>query len=407
MLHLLVGRDCNNNCLFCMEADRRGRSEHAANQSSQDVRRMIQEYPETDEILFTNGEPTLCQDLPQYVTWAKERGFKTIGLISNGRRLTYPLYLEDLVTRGLNRVTLSVHGHTSSLHDGLTRTPGSFRQTRAGLIHCARMAQTHGLQLHTSTVLTRRNLPHLQAIAAMLRSFHVHETVYNVMMAKGRGAQHFKRLMPRYGDVLIAFHQLADNSEKRSNQRIRVVDMPPCVLRCLPLGMGGDSEEYDQYEPTGSTGVAGFEVFNPASTQHRRVAPKISGRAGMISERYVNGDPDSRVEGLERSSAKDLSPPGSAKEQARVVLQAFSGNGEEVAMDTLRRTVSEPVLGEQNAYYLTHRSFKDQFLRVKGPPCETCSIRESCPGVWEPYAEHFGWDDMEPIPMAVSAQKGS
>ena len=132
MLHVLVGAQCNNNCLFCMEAYRERRAERIASQSQDDIRRMIDRYPQPDEVLFTSGEPTLDPALPTYIGWAKQRGFRVIGLVTNGRRLAYREYARELADAGLNRVTVSIHGHTARLHDGQTRTPGSFDQSLAG-----------------------------------------------------------------------------------------------------------------------------------------------------------------------------------------------------------------------------------------------------------------------------------
>ena len=405
MLHVLVGRVCNNNCLFCMESDRDARAEHIGKQSSDDIRRMIFEYPNTDEILFTSGEPTLCPELPMYLGWAKERGFSVIGIISNGRRLAYLSFVEQLVDCGLNRVTISIHGHTSKLHDGLTRSPGSFRQARAGLANCARIKQRGDLRVHTSTVITQRNLPHVGAIHAMLQAHRVDETVWNVMMAKGRGARHFETLMPRYGEVVAAFRALCEKLDDEAIRRVRVVDMPPCVMRKLPHGIGGDLEEFDQYEPTGSTGLSGLEVLNPASEPASRpVQHPLRGRARSLSKQLAKGGVAGVIEGGRRRAATALSRLRGAP-TSPVTLQAFSDRNQGPHSQTIqavRRTVSEPSLDDGRPYYVTHRSFKDQFLRAKGPPCKRCSARNSCPGVWEVYVDLFGWDEFEPIPTAHS-----
>lgn len=393
VLHVLVGRDCNNNCLFCMEADRHARARHIESQSRQDVRRMIEDYPDADEILFTSGEPTLCPDLPRFVSWAKERGFSRIGIITNGRRFAYERFLEDLVGRGLNRITISIHGHNAKLHDGLTRTPGSFRQTRAGLANCTRLAKTQNLQVHTSTVLNRRNLPHLDSIHAMLRVMQVHETVFNVMMAKGRGAEHFDALMPRYTDVIRAFQDLCEHLDEDSIRRLRVVDMPPCLLRLLPERIGGASEEFDQFEPTGSTGLSGLEVLNAASD---RGTPKgrstIVGRARALSEKFSHGGPRTWLTRYRSKASTALSRLRKGPADA-VTLQALADQEEGASVAALRKAVSAATLREDRAYYVTHRSFKDRFLRLKGPPCEHCESRLTCAGVWERYVDQFGWDE--------------
>jgi hypothetical protein len=76
-----------------------------------------------------------------------------------------------------------------------------------------------------------------------------------------------------------------------------------------------------------------------------------------------------------------------------VTLQALAEQDEGASVAALRETVSGAVLREDRAYYVTHRTFKDRFLRVKGPPCRHCGSRQTCSGVWERYVEQFGWDE--------------
>jgi len=401
VLHVLVGQTCNNNCLFCMEADRDGRERHARRQSPGDVRRMIASYPDREQILFTSGEPTLCPRLLDYVGWARDAGFARIGVITNGRRLAYRHYAERLVDAGVNRITISVHGHTSKLHDGLTRTPGSYRQTRAGLANCAEIKRRRDLQVHTSTVVTRRNLAHLRAIHAMLRTFRADEIVFNVMMAKGRGAKHLDALMPRYRDVVAAVIDLCATLDEEAVRRTHVVDLPPCVTRKLPPGIGGELEEFDQYEPTGSTGVMGLEVFNPGSTESvSPVRNPLRGRAALLSKRLSRGGISHWFQEGRRRGARSLSRLA-RRSPAPVTLQAFHPSNPAKrptdAVEALRRRAGVPVLEGEADFYVTRRSVKDQFLRVKGPPCQRCSLCNTCPGVWEAYADRFGWQEIDPL----------
>jgi len=198
MLHVLVGPTCNNNCIFCMEDDRERRREHVSAQTLPDLLAMLASYQSRDAVLFTSGEPTLSPHLPVLIRRARELGYRSVGLITNGRRLAYRQYAEALLKNGLTHLTVSVHGHTARLHDGLTRTRGSFEHTAAGLKHLSALKERYWFQWLTSTVVTRRNLPHLPAIHAFLAALPLDGLVFNVMMARGRGEQHFERLMAPY-----------------------------------------------------------------------------------------------------------------------------------------------------------------------------------------------------------------
>jgi cyclic pyranopterin phosphate synthase len=222
---------------------------------------MLEAYPSRDEILFTSGEPTLNDRLPVYVGWARDLGFGCIALITNGRRLAYRDYVEALVTAGLSRVTISIHGHDAKLHDASTRTPGSFAQSWAGLENACGAKRAGALEVFTSTVVTRRNLAHLSAIYERLALLPIDRLILNVMMARGRGATHLLALMPRYSEVVGAVGRLCEGLTSGEMARLWVADVPPCVARQLPGAVRGDLERYEQFEHLGSTGLSEISAF--------------------------------------------------------------------------------------------------------------------------------------------------
>ena len=274
MLHLLVGARCNNNCLFCMEHDREARAVSVGSQSPAQVCAMMAAHPDREQVLFTSGEPTLNPALPRYVARARREGFRQIALISNGRCLAYPKLAGALVRSGLTRVTVSIHGHTARLHDSLTRTPGSFEQSCAGLANLLALRQQQPrLEVHTATVINRRNLDQLEPLHRFLVQGDPELVVFNVMMPVGRGAQQLQRLMPRYADVATAFARLAAGLTPAQLWQIRLEDLPPCVGRLQPL-LRGEPERFLQYEALGSSGhseQAGAGDRAPAE------APRLAG----------------------------------------------------------------------------------------------------------------------------------
>ncbi len=258
MLHVLVGATCNNNCSFCMEADRPGRRAHVTAQTDEDIRAMISAHERRDEVLFTCGEPTQAPALLEHLAWARNEGFRVIGVISNGRRLSYGGVARRLVQAGANRLTVSVHGHTAQLHDSQTRTPGSFQQTVAGLHRALVLRRTFAaLEVHTSTVVSRRTLEHVAAIHEFLARLDPDLMVFNVMMPVGRGEQRLATWMPAYAEVAETFGQLAATLDEQRLRQLRLVDLPLCVGRDLPFPLWGEPERFQQYERAGSSGLKG------------------------------------------------------------------------------------------------------------------------------------------------------
>ena len=89
---------CNNDCSHCYNARPRDYPEL----DTASWKRIIDRLWElgVPHIVFTGGEPTLRNDLPELIAHAEGKGQIT-GLNTNARRLQNPKYLEELVGAGL------------------------------------------------------------------------------------------------------------------------------------------------------------------------------------------------------------------------------------------------------------------------------------------------------------------
>jgi hypothetical protein len=85
---------------------------------------------------------------------------------------------------------------------------------------------------------------------------------------------------------------------------------------------------------------------------------------------------------------------------ARQLGQATVARGvEQEPFDPFETTGSSGISGMDPAadYYLTSRQLKDRLHRIKRPACRDCRHDARCPGLWQAYVEHFGWDEFEPL----------
>ena len=248
-VHINLGPVCNNNCIFCMEEDRALREEVNGALTPERIRHILEANAGAEEVCFTSGEPTLVRGLPRYCTWARALGYRRISVMTNGRRLSHLPYLATLVKAGMNFFYVSIHGHTRKLHDGLVRTPGAFVQTVQGLEHVARLKR-HGVSLHTSTVVTRRNVDHFADIYRFLRGHGVDQVVFNVMQANGRADTYFDQLFPRYTDIAERFRAFCAEAAAAGDPDLQayLVDIPLCVTEGIPDRNRGYVERYKHYE---------------------------------------------------------------------------------------------------------------------------------------------------------------
>jgi len=260
-VHILTGAVCNNNCVFCMEEDREQRYVTNSQTTDETVTWILSQHEKFEEVCFTSGEPTTNPRLHHWVKMAKQAGADCISMMTNGRALSHEGYAKRLMSLGMNRFYISIHGHTKKLHEGLTRTPDCFEQTVGGLDTIAKFKR-YGIQLHTSTVLTKRNLPHLGEIYRFLRSRGVDEVVFNVMQANGRADTYFDLLFPTYTEIAAAAREfLSLEYEREAEVHCVFVDIPLCTTEGIPDVNRGYVENYVHYEHEDTHGLLSEEIL--------------------------------------------------------------------------------------------------------------------------------------------------
>lgn len=259
-VHISLGAVCNNNCVFCMEEDRDARYVNNSAMTGERVRWILDSHAGAEEVCFTSGEPTTNENLPEYVGWAKALGYRHISVMTNGRRLGYMPYAVALAKAGMNRFYISIHGHNAKLHEGLTRTPTSFDQTLAGIDAIAKMKR-FGVQLHTSTVITKRNVPHFTDVYRFLRAHGVDQVVFNVMQANGRANTYFEQIFPSYTEIAGHFREFIAAQRAIGEQRTEafLVDIPLCTTEGIPDFNRGYVEKYRHFDLADTAGLPGAQ----------------------------------------------------------------------------------------------------------------------------------------------------
>jgi MoaA/NifB/PqqE/SkfB family radical SAM enzyme len=161
-LVLNVSYRCNNRCVFC-SVDQRARVD--GDLAAQ--RQAITEAAGRGVRLLDldGGEPTLYPHLAELVDLARRLGLERIAVTTNGRMLAYPGRAAALREAGVTDLLISLHGPDATVQDALTRSPGSFEQTLAGL----RAALPAFPDLGVNTTVVAASLPHLPALARRLR----------------------------------------------------------------------------------------------------------------------------------------------------------------------------------------------------------------------------------------------
>lgn len=222
-IDLKLGFSCNNRCRFCVQGDKRHRVGDLDTASLE--QRLEEGRAYADGVVFTGGEVTVRRDLPALVAFARDLGYHTIQIQTNGRMLAYPKLCESLIAAGANEFSPALHGHTAELHDYLTRAKGSFRQTVQGIRNLVSLGQP----VITNSVITRSSYRHLPELAELLVRLGVDQFQLAFVHPLGAAADHFHQIVPRLALVAAPVAQGLDIGAA-AGVRCMTEAIPPCFL---------------------------------------------------------------------------------------------------------------------------------------------------------------------------------
>lgn len=179
-MDLAVTYRCNNDCAHCYNARERNFPELTTDQW---FKIMDQLWAlGVPHIIFTGGEATLRNDLPELIRHAESNGQIT-GLNTNARRLSDEKYVETLVDAGLDHVQVTVESWDENIHDEMMQAKGAFKQTIQGL----KNALNSKLYVMTNTTMLRNNFYKIPETLDFLAEIGVPTIGLNALIYSGNG----------------------------------------------------------------------------------------------------------------------------------------------------------------------------------------------------------------------------
>ena len=179
-MDLAVTYRCNNDCAHCYNARERDFPELTAEQWFKVMDDLW--ALGVPHIIFTGGEATLRDDLPELIAHAESNGQIT-GLNTNARRLSDQRYVQTLVDAGLDHVQITVESCDEQIHDEMMRAKGAFKQTVQGL----KNALNSKLFVMTNTTMLRTNVHTIPDTLDFLAEIGVPTVGLNALIYAGNG----------------------------------------------------------------------------------------------------------------------------------------------------------------------------------------------------------------------------
>ena len=204
-LDLALTYRCNNACTHCYA----GKASAAKELSTQDWKTVIGKAFELriPQILFTGGEPTMRDDLPELVAETERYGIVS-GIVTNGRRLSDPALVERLASAGMDFIQVTLESSRPEVHDKITERNGSFQETVQGITNILKQR----LYVSVNITLNPLNIDHGVEIVDFLHGLGVKRMSVNGLIYAGRGvdaAKDFALPSEKLKQALVAMRDRA------------------------------------------------------------------------------------------------------------------------------------------------------------------------------------------------------
>ena len=160
---------CNLSCAHCrrLESDEAAESDLSTDQAKQLIRELAElgrAQPMMPVLVFSGGEPLCREDLFELVAQAREAQIVT-ALATNATLIDEKI-AEQIKTSGIARVSVSLDGATSEVHNKLRQLEGSFEKALEGIAHIREKA----VPFQVNITLTKHNAGQLEDVYELTRS---------------------------------------------------------------------------------------------------------------------------------------------------------------------------------------------------------------------------------------------
>ena len=226
---------CNLTCAFCYAScgcRRSNENNELPLSDLKDVLRIIKEEALVPSVSFTGGEPTLREDLPELISYAKSLGMWT-NLITNGTRITRS-YAHELKRRGLDSAQVSIEAPTSFLHDRIVKKEGAFFLSWQGL----RALKKENIRVHTNTTISKLNRDYLLPLLDKIKQQGMTKFSMNMLMPEGSALSCLSDILIRYseiGKIVLGVNQYA---KKLNLEFMWYSPTPMCIFNPILYGLG-------------------------------------------------------------------------------------------------------------------------------------------------------------------------
>ena len=224
---IIIGYACNNRCVFCIDENKR----KLYNKTTQEIKNEMIEAKNrgTTYIELIGGETTIRPDALELVSFAKDLGFNTINMATNGRMFSYLEYTKKMIKAGLTDIIFSIHGHNAEIHDNLTKSLGSFKQLLAGLNNFKKLGFD---KIGSNTTIVKQNYKYLPQIGKFIFDQGIRNSEFIfVDPSYGAAYDNFQELVPKISKIAPYVRKCLDIGKKNKIPHWHIRYVPLCYFQ--------------------------------------------------------------------------------------------------------------------------------------------------------------------------------
>ncbi|MCX6737236.1 MAG: radical SAM protein [Candidatus Parcubacteria bacterium] len=227
--YLYAGYYCNNNCIFCSEADEY--LDTLTEKSLEEIKKELKSIRKHYKFISIMGrEPTIRPDFLEILRLAKKLKFKQVGFTTNGRLLSQPEFTKAVLKTGVDQIGISLSGATATTHDLQVQVPGAFNQTIAGIKNVVRY-KNPSVSLLVNLPVNKLNYRELGASLKLVVNLGVKEINILNISPLSRRSNNKKIILPMAWAGNYVFNIIKNSGYfERNDLKILLVEFPPCSL---------------------------------------------------------------------------------------------------------------------------------------------------------------------------------
>jgi len=223
LAYIQISRVCNQECRFCSNPA------NGLIRTFKETKRLIDGLVNLgyDGIIFTGGEPTLCDDLGLILEYCKKNRINS-RIITNGQKLSDYYYLEYLCDSGLKHINLSIFSLKSQVQSFLSSNINSLDNIIKALDNLSKIKI---INVDINTVINKYNANHLSYnVKYLVRNYpFINHFIWNNLDPLMNKASINKDTIPRLNDFELELY-LSMQYLKNNGRTLRVERVPLCYM---------------------------------------------------------------------------------------------------------------------------------------------------------------------------------